>query len=178
MSSPSPRRPPGPPAMLTMYSPVSALVRPGTVTVPLEATIRETLRRLEATRADLVVVVDASGRTPLGVFTLEDLVRRVALPSADLEQPIATVMTSGLITVAPQGTIHHAVLEMARHGVRHLVVVDAQGALAGVVSIDSVEGAVRGRFSGAVADRNVAAARAAFDYVMHERRELSGAATD
>jgi pyruvate ferredoxin oxidoreductase gamma subunit len=51
-------------------------------------------------------------------------------------------------------------------------------ALAGVVSIDSVEGAVRGRFSGAVADRNVAAARAAFDYVMHERRELSGAATD
>ena len=51
-------------------------------------------------------------------------------------------------------------------------------ALAGVVSIDSVEGAVRGRFSGAVAERNVAAARAAFDYVTHERRELSGAATD
>ena len=51
-------------------------------------------------------------------------------------------------------------------------------ALAGVVSIDAVEGAVRGRFSGAVADRNVAAARSAFDYVTHERRELSGAATD
>jgi len=51
-------------------------------------------------------------------------------------------------------------------------------ALAGVVSIDSVEGAVRGRFSAAVADRNVSAARAAFDYVTRERRELSGAATD
>jgi CBS domain-containing protein len=128
------------PALLTMYSPLSALVRPGTVTVPLEATIRETLRRIEATRTDLVVVVDGAGRIPLGVFTLEDLVRRVALPEADLEQPIATVMTSGLITVVPQATVHEGVLSMARHGVRHLVVVGADGALAGVVSQDQVLG--------------------------------------
>jgi len=46
-------------------------------------------------------------------------------------------------------------------------------ALTGVVAIDSVEGAVRGRFSGAVADRNVSAARAAFDYVTQERGELT-----
>jgi CBS domain-containing protein len=115
-------------------------VRRDTVTVPLEATIRETLRRIEATRTDLVVVVDAAGRIPLGVFTLEDLVRRVALPPADQEQPIATVMTSGLITVAPQATVHQAILAMARHGVRHLVVVDARGALAGVISQDDVLG--------------------------------------
>ena len=51
-------------------------------------------------------------------------------------------------------------------------------ALAGVVSIDSVEGAVRGRFSGGVAVGNVAAARAAFDSGARERKELAGAATD
>jgi pyruvate ferredoxin oxidoreductase gamma subunit len=50
-------------------------------------------------------------------------------------------------------------------------------ALASVVSIDSVEGAIHERFSGALAERNVAGARAAFDYVTKERRELSGAAT-
>ncbi len=126
--------------LLTMYSPVAAIARRDTLTVPLEATIRETLRRIDATRADFVAVMDAGGRVPLGVFTLEDLVRRVALPGADLEQPIATVMTSGLITVAPQATAHQAVLTMARHGVRHLVVVDAGGALAGVVSLEQVLG--------------------------------------
>jgi pyruvate ferredoxin oxidoreductase gamma subunit len=51
-------------------------------------------------------------------------------------------------------------------------------ALAGVVSIDSVEGAIRERFSGALADGNSAAARAAFDYVTDERKELTGAAAD
>jgi CBS domain-containing protein len=126
--------------MLTMYSPVSAIVRRDTVTVPLEATIRETLRRIEATRTDLVAVVDAGGRIPLGVFTLEDLVRRVALPGADLEQPIATVMTSGLITLGTQASAHQAVLTMARHGVRHIVVVDAEGAIAGVLSQEQVLG--------------------------------------
>jgi pyruvate ferredoxin oxidoreductase gamma subunit len=49
-------------------------------------------------------------------------------------------------------------------------------ALTGVVSIDSVEGAIRDRFAGELADRNAAAARAAFEYVTDERRELSGAA--
>jgi pyruvate ferredoxin oxidoreductase gamma subunit len=48
----------------------------------------------------------------------------------------------------------------------------------GVVSIDSVEGAVRGRFPAGLAERNVSAARAAFDYVTRERKELASAATD
>ncbi len=48
-------------------------------------------------------------------------------------------------------------------------------ALTGIVSIDSVEGAIRDRFPAGVADRNVAAARAAHEFVAHEREELSGA---
>ena len=49
-------------------------------------------------------------------------------------------------------------------------------ALSGLISIDAVERAVRERFAGAVARGNVAAARAAHDWVTQERRELSGAA--
>jgi pyruvate ferredoxin oxidoreductase gamma subunit len=50
-------------------------------------------------------------------------------------------------------------------------------ALAGVVSIDSVEAAIRDRFSGSLADSNAAAAHAAFEYVTQERRELTGASS-
>jgi pyruvate ferredoxin oxidoreductase gamma subunit len=49
------------------------------------------------------------------------------------------------------------------------------GQLAGLVSLDAVERAIRERFSGSVAEGNVAAARAAHDWVVQEMRELSGA---
>lgn len=142
----APRGPPhaeGGRAMLNLFSPVSAIARPDPVTVPLEATVRTTLERMDRARSGLVVVVDAQGRVPLGVFTLEDLVRRVALPGIPLDEPVATVMTSGLITVAPQASAHQAVLTMARHGVRHLVVVDGAGALAGIVSQEEIFGLQR-----------------------------------
>jgi pyruvate ferredoxin oxidoreductase gamma subunit len=48
-------------------------------------------------------------------------------------------------------------------------------ALTGAISIDAVERAIRERFDGAVAEANVAAARAASAWVTDELRELSGA---
>jgi CBS domain-containing protein len=117
-----------------MYSPVAPIVRRDPVTVPLDGTIRETLQRMDRTRSGVVVVVGAGARVPVGIFTHEDVIRRVALPGADLDEPIATVMTSGLITVNPQASAHQAILAMARHGVQHLVVVAADGALAGLLS--------------------------------------------
>jgi CBS domain-containing protein len=130
-------------AALTIYSPVAAIMRREPLTVPLEASIRETLQRIERTRSDLVVVVDPGGRIPLGVFTLEDVVRRVTLAGADLAQPIASVMTGGLITVGPQASAHQAVLTMAHHAVRHLVVVDGEGNLVGIVSHEEIFGLSR-----------------------------------
>jgi CBS domain-containing protein len=125
-------------ATLTMFSPVSAIVRRDAPRVPLDATVRETLTRMDAARTGVVVVVDRGGRIPLGLFTLEDVVRRVTLAGTRLDDPVATVMTSGLVTVAPQATAHQVILTMARHEVRHLPVVDGAGALVGVVSREAL----------------------------------------
>jgi CBS domain-containing protein len=125
-------------AMLTMDSPVAPIVRRDPFTVPLDASIRQTLQRMESARTEVVVVVEPRGQTPVGIFTLEDVIRRVTLPGADLDQPIAAVMTSGLITVAPQASAHQAILTMGQHGVRHLVVVEADGTLAGLLSQDQI----------------------------------------
>jgi len=135
MNPSQPSRPPGVVTpRLSAYSPLSAVVRRTPVTVPLQATVRETLELLDRSRLGSVVVTDPAGRVPLGIFTLQDLVRRVTLPGGDLQQPIAGVMTSGLITLQPQASVHQAVLAMARHGVRHLVVADGDGLLVGVVT--------------------------------------------
>ncbi|BDG01349.1 DUF294 nucleotidyltransferase-like domain-containing protein [Anaeromyxobacter oryzae] len=129
-------------AGVTMFSPLSAILR-RPVTVPLEATVREALETMERARVGSVVVADPRRGFALGIFTLQDLVRRVTLPGGDLQQPIAAVMTSGLITLPPEGTAHQAALTMARNGVRHVVVVDAEGRLAGIVSQNDLFGPQR-----------------------------------
>ena len=48
-------------------------------------------------------------------------------------------------------------------------------ALSGLVTLDAVEHAIRDRFSGKVAEGNVAAARQAFEHVTQELQELSHA---
>lgn len=127
-------------ATLTMYSPLSAIMRREPVSVPLEATVREALETMERRRIGSVIVADRARRVPLGIFTLQDLVRRVTLPGGSLEDPVATVMTSGLITLGPQASAHSAALTMARNGVRHVVVVDADGRLVGIVAQEDLFG--------------------------------------
>ena len=48
-------------------------------------------------------------------------------------------------------------------------------ALTGRVGLDLVVAAINGRFAGAVAEGNAAAARAAFDFVTDERKALTDA---
>ncbi|HSN91821.1 MAG TPA: DUF294 nucleotidyltransferase-like domain-containing protein [Anaeromyxobacteraceae bacterium] len=125
---------PGRPPSLTMHSPLSAIVGREPVTVPLDATVRDALEIMERLRVGSVVVTDHERRFPLGIFTLRDHVRRVTLPGGDLAQPIASVMTSGLITLTPRATAHQAALLMARNGVSRVVVAEDDGRLVGVVT--------------------------------------------
>jgi CBS domain-containing protein len=120
-------------APVSMFSPISAILRRA-ITVPLDATVRAALETMERRRIGSIVVTDREGQFPLGIFTLQDLVRRVTLPGGDLVQPVAAVMTSGLITLPPEATAHQAALTMARNGVRHVIAVQRDGRLAGIVA--------------------------------------------
>ena len=128
---------------LTMYSPLSAILRQGSPTVPLDTSVKQTLEVMARENVEAVVVVDQASEVPLGTFTTRDLVRRVDLAGGDLEQPVACVMTGGLVTLGPGTTAHQAALTMARLDVRHLVVVDGGGRLLGVVSRDDLFGLQR-----------------------------------
>jgi len=119
---------------LSLYSPLSAIMRRAPVTVPPEASIGQALKAMEQNRIGSVIVADAESRLPVGIFTLQDLLRRVALKSCDLEQPISAVMTTDLVTLRPQSTAYQAALSMARRGLRHLLVVDQERRLVGIVS--------------------------------------------
>lgn len=124
----------GRPPSLTMHSPLSSIAGREPLTVPLDATVRSALEKMERARVGSVVVTDREGRFPVGIFTLRDHVRRVTLPGGDLGQPVASVMTSGLITLTPRASAHQAALLMARNAVSRVVVVEEDGRLAGVVT--------------------------------------------
>jgi CBS domain-containing protein len=118
----------------TMHSPLAGLLRGEPLVSPLEGTVRAALEAMARAEVDAVVVADPATRYPLGIFTLHDLLRRVALAGAALDEPVLSLMTAGLVTLKTSATAHQAATTMARHGIGHIVVVDEHGRLAGVVS--------------------------------------------
>jgi CBS domain-containing protein len=118
----------------TMHSPLSGIIRRTPVTVTPQTSVRAALHIMEREGIGSIVIAEPDTGIPLGIFTLHDLLRRVSGRSSDVERPIANVMTHDPITLAPQATAYQAALAMARHGVRHLLIVDERGLLLGVVS--------------------------------------------
>lgn len=115
-----------------MHGQLRAALRRAPVSCAPEAPIREVLRAMARERVGSMVVTDAA-RVPVGIFTEADLLRRVVLGANDLAAPIASVMSARPVVLDAAAPVHAAALAMARHGIRHVVIVD-DGRLAGVVS--------------------------------------------
>ena len=121
------------------HSPLAALVHRTPVTAPPEIPLREAVRLMSQHRVGSIIIADPVSSRPLGIFTIRDLLHRVAAVSCDLDQTLSHVMSaSGLLTLDTQATVYEAALLMARHGVHHVIIVDAAGRVAGVVSQDNI----------------------------------------
>ncbi len=116
----------------SMSSPLSAIIRREPVTCSPATPVREVLETMHALGIGSMVATD-SGNRPVGIFTLHDVLNRVALAQLDLNLPVSSVMSSNLKTLPPQALAYEAALEMARHGFRH-VLVTQNGGLAGIIS--------------------------------------------
>ena len=79
-----------------------------------------------------MIVTDAND-APIGIFTIQDVLSRVALTGTALDAPVSAVMSRGVITLGPEAGAYEATLAMAGRGIHHIVVVE-DGRLAGVVS--------------------------------------------
>lgn len=117
----------------SMYSPLSRVVRRVPVTCPPDVSVREVLERINRHKIGSMVIAEAQTQKPLGIFTLRDLLQRVSLSGYDLGRPVSEVMTSKLVSLAPNVSAYEAAMTMVRHGLRHLLVVDGER-LVGVVS--------------------------------------------
>ncbi len=89
---------------------------------------------------DLIVVTLRGGRTvPVGILTDRDIVLGVVAKRMPPDAvTVGDAMSSKLLTLRKDDELGSALREMRRHGVRRAPVVDRDGALVGVLSIDDV----------------------------------------
>lgn len=88
----------------------------------------------------LIVVDDeAADNRPLGVVTDRDLVVEVLATGMDVESlAVGDLMGPELLTARERDGIWETILRMRAMGVRRLPVVDEQGELAGILSMDDL----------------------------------------
>jgi CBS domain-containing protein len=107
------------------------------VTTTAEKSVAEAAAILARRKIGALVVVDAGARI-VGILSERDIVRVIAgKGAAALNEPIASIMTKGVVTCTAGETIDSVMGRMTRGRFRHLPVV-ANGRLDGIVSIGDV----------------------------------------
>jgi CBS domain-containing protein len=109
-----------------------SLIHRPPVTCPPGATIGEALRAMKSAEVGSIIVIATDG-SPAGIFTHHDVLDRVAMAGRGLEDPVSAVMTPRPRALPADANAYDAALLIARHGIRHVPVLD-DGKLIGVVT--------------------------------------------
>ncbi len=105
-------------------------------------------RRMAELRVGDLIVVDEPPRGlphPIGIITDRDLVVRVlARPErVPARTKIAEVMRRDIVLASENDDVESVVLKMRQHAIRRIPIIDTEGGLQGVLSVDDVLGWMR-----------------------------------
>lgn len=116
----------------------------GISSVAPDATVHDALALMAAKNVGAVLVIVEG--TVVGIISIRDFGRKVVLEGKSARDVrVEEIMTSSLITVAPETTVLEAMALMTRHHIRHLPVLE-HGKLDGIVSMaDLVSEVVSGQ---------------------------------
>ena len=116
----------------TLNRPLAELIRRPPISIAATAPLVDALTAMREATVRTVVVINDTG-SPVGIFTLVDLLDRVVLAGKALSTPVSDVMTSPAVTLPASASAHEALQLMADGGIRQVVVVDGAH-VAGLVS--------------------------------------------
>ena len=108
-----------------------ATIRPGATLADATAQLRE--------RGFGALVASDDGASLDGIVSERDIVRALAADGTGaLERDVASVMSADVVTCAPNDPVEVLMAMMTERRIRHLPVLDAGGAIAGMISIGDV----------------------------------------
>ena len=89
---------------------------------------------------DLIVVTkNDDSNTPIGIVTDRDIVIEIVANNADPKTvKVVEIMSQELVTGSEEEGIHEIIERMRMHGIRRLPVVDKDGRLSGILSVDDI----------------------------------------
>lgn len=112
---------------------LSEILTPSVKTTSPDAAIADVLAEMAALKISCVVAVDAENR-PLGIFTERDAVRLLAERRGLGELKLSEIMSTPPFSSAADIDFREAYRLLQERGFRHLVVVDSEGRLKGIVT--------------------------------------------
>ena len=87
----------------------------------------------------IVVTANREGNTPIGIVTDRDIVVNVVADSADIQNvKVSEIMSKELVTGSEDDGVYESIERMRVHGIRRLPIVDKEGYLAGILSVDDM----------------------------------------
>ena len=112
------------------------------VVAPKTEVIVDAAKRMRTSHVgNLVVIENRNGRhVPIGIVTDRDIVISVVAGDPDHINYllVSDVMSDDLITAREHESIEAALKKMEEHGVRRLPIVDADGMLVGILTLDDI----------------------------------------
>lgn len=100
-----------------------------------EMSVHDAARYLRERQVRAAGVLDGAGKL-VGVVSQSDISDKVAAENkASAAMKVAEIMTRELVTVSPEMVLEECLLQMEKHGIFHLLVVDSQGVYRGMISV-------------------------------------------
>lgn len=124
-------------------TPVDEIVNEQLETINLSNTAQESAIKMSDRNVSSLVVLDDNGRA-IGIITERDLVRRICtrdVPSSTVN--VENVVSSAIKTVSPESPIDEVADFMVSNKVRHVVIVDQNQTLVGIISATDIVAYVR-----------------------------------
>ncbi len=117
---------------------LEACCREEVVSVSPEATATDVARTMEKMNVGSVIVVGEENR-PVGIVTDRDIVIRIIARGGDPDALKAEeIMTKDPVTFREEMGIYEAIGKMTRQGIRRMPVVDRDGRLVGIITLDDI----------------------------------------
>lgn len=112
-----------------------------TFIVRKEDTVLEAAKLMRVFNVGDLIVVEAGqeGNTPIGIVTDRDIVVKVVADAADAHNvTVAEIMSKNLVSGREEENLYESIERMRQHGIRRLPVVDKEGYLSGILSVDDI----------------------------------------
>ncbi|SMP10339.1 CBS domain-containing protein [Desulfurobacterium pacificum] len=116
--------------------PVRDLIQRKVVTVEPDDTVMLAAQRMKDKMVGSLVVLD--GDKPAGIITDRDIAIRVVGAGKSPDTPVKEVMTKSPVTIREDASFFELTRTFREASVRRLIVVDKEGKLVGLISIDDV----------------------------------------